>query len=530
MEQTMADVLVVGSGAAGLRAAVAAAEAGCSVWVVSKNSPGKGTATIVSGGAFAGSPAGAPVDGHREATLKSGRGINRKDLVEAFVAEAPIRLREMVDWGMRAESHQGYLMAAGRPSVWGEEIIRCLVARCRSLGVEFRPGLHVVDLSLRGGAAGLRAVSRDTGAWRQLHGRAVVLATGGAGALFLRHDNPQGILGEGYLLALEAGATLQDMEFCQFYPLCLAEPGLPHHLLPPRLADQGRLTNDLGEDIYEKYGITERPAGLRARDRLSQALFRETTRDGRRVRLDLTGLSDEEWCCDPFSASTLDTIGRRCGARSRPLRVAPMAHFVMGGVCADADGATSVPGLFAAGEVVGGLHGANRMGGNALSETLVFGRRAGESAARWAREGGSAPSRIASVADAPAGLLGSTPIGRKQVEDLLAQVRRGMWLDGGIIRNETGLARLGSELEALRIMAADWSAAEPDPRSLVRLLGLKSAIGTAELVVEAAQRRTESRGAHFREDFPEQDDRRWMGHLQVARSAAGGLEWSYRAL
>jgi succinate dehydrogenase/fumarate reductase flavoprotein subunit len=527
MEQKTFDVIVIGSGAAGLRAAAAAAESGCRVCVISKNSPGRGTATIVSGGAFAGSPEGAPVDGHRRATLAAGRGINRPDLVEVLVAEAPLRLREMVDWGMRAEFHEGALFAMGRAPVWGEEIIRCLLTRCRSLGVEFGPGMQVVDMALRDGAAGLRMVDRDSGAFRQANARAVVLATGGAGALFMRHDNPQGILGEGYLMALRAGALLQDMEFVQFYPLCLAEPGMPRHLLPPRLADLGRLVNDAGEDIHEKYGITERPAGIRARDRLSQALFRETAREGRRVLLDLTGLPEEGWRIDPFSASTLATIGRRCGALTRPLRVAPMAHFVMGGVVIDAQGATSVPGLFAAGEVAGGLHGANRMGGNALAETLVFGKRAGESAARFAREGESPSAPPALDGAGLAGGFGASPVGRKKLAAVLADIRRGMWAQGGIIRNEAGLSRLKSELETLRRTAESWGPDTVDPSAVARLLGLKSAITTARLIVEAARRRTESRGAHFREDHPEQDDERWLGHWRVRLEAPGDLKWVF---
>jgi aspartate oxidase len=522
------DVLVVGSGAAGLRAAIAAAAGGgCRVGVLCKNSPGKGTATIVSGGAFAGSPEGAPVDAHRQATLAAGRGINQHDLLETFVTEAPVRLKELADWGMRAEYRRGYLFARGRPPLWGAEIVRCLVNKARALGVEFRPGLQVLDLGLHEGAAGLQAVARDSGALWQVSARAVVLAAGGAGALFARHDNPQGMLGEGVLLALDAGALLQDMEFVQFYPLCLAEPGLPRHLLPPLLADQGRLSNDAGEDIYEKYGILERPAGQRARDRLSQALFRETTRDGRRVLLDLTKVSEAAWCSDPFSASTLETIGRRCGARARPVRVAPMAHFVMGGVCIDPHGATSVPGLFAAGEVAGGLHGANRMGGNALTETLVFGKRAGESAARWARESAATPARAASGAGASARAPGASPVSAAQAAGMLAQVRRRMWVDGGIIRSAAGLARLQSELEAMRVAVEGALPETSGPRSVAALLGLKAAIAAARLVVEAAVRRTESRGAHFREDYPEPDDRRWMGHWRVHRSPAGGLNWFF---
>ena len=169
-----------------------------------------------------------------------------------------------------------------------------------------------------------------------------MLACGGAGGLFARHDNPRGIVGEGYALALNAGALLQDMEFVQFYPVGLAEPGLPRHLVLLRLVDLGRLVNDRGEDIYAKYAITERPAAERSRDRLSQALFVEA-RAGRAVLLSLSGVSESEWTSDPFSESVLGIIGRRCGALQRPLRVAPMAHHTMGGVAIVPAGATWSP-------------------------------------------------------------------------------------------------------------------------------------------------------------------------------------------
>ncbi len=268
----------------------------------------------------------------------------------------------------------------------GEELVRCLLKRNNELGTRFTGNMLVADLVAHRGAIGVNGYDEVAQAWVALTAKALVLATGGAAALYHRHDNPKRMLGDGYRLALEAGATLQDMEFVQFYPLALAEPGHPPLVIPPRLADCGRLLNGRGEDLLEKYGIDERPAAERARDRLSQALFKEIYRDGLDVWLHLQGLSDENWQIDPFSSALRHLLGERYGARRRPLRVAPVAHHVMGGVSIDHRGVTTVPGLFAAGEVAGGLHGANRMGGNALSETLVFGARAGTAAAEWAKQ------------------------------------------------------------------------------------------------------------------------------------------------
>ena len=517
------DVLVIGSGAAGLRAALAARERGAHVRVMAKRTPGKGSATVVSAGVFAGSAPGASFDEHLARTLQAGRGLNQPELARVLVEEAPARLQELIAWGIRGDYRGGYLYSGGRAPVWGEEIIRCLVERNRAAGTEFLSGWVAVDLRPMDGGVCIRTFAPATGGSRTICARAVVLACGGAGGLFSRHDNPRGIVGEGYALALSAGAVLQDLEFVQFYPVGLAEPGLPRHLVPPRLADRGRLTNERGEDIYAAYGVTERPAAERARDRLSQALFREA-RAGRVVRLDLTGVSESEWTSDPFSASVLGIIGRRCGGLRRPLRVAPMAHHTMGGVVIDPAGATSVAGLFAAGEVTGGLHGANRMGGNALAETLVFGRRAGESAAEWAAQGrplpaatttAPRPSRVPAADDRPA------------AAEIARRLGRIMWEEGGIVRTGPGLERALQALGALAESARTGEDGVRTPAATVGWMRVRAALTAAELILQAALRRTESRGSHCREDHPQADDGRWLGHLQV-RQAAGRREWSFR--
>lgn len=529
MDHRSCDVLVIGSGAAGLRAAAAARQAGAHVLIVSRGSPGKASATVVSGGVFAGSRDDESTAGHLQRTLQAGRGLNQRALAEVLVEEAPALLRELVDWGFEGGFHNGYLFSGGRAPIWGENIIRCLVDRNLALGSEFQSGLAVTDIRVVEGVGLATGYATATGRRQFIGARAIVLATGGAGGLYARNDNPRGIVGEGYALALRAGALLQDMEFVQFYPLGIAEPGLPRHMVPPRLGDHGRLYNDAGEDMYEKYDISERPAAEKARDRLSQALFKEIYREGRAVWLDLTGVSEERWTSDPLSASTFSTIGKRCGACRRPLRVAPMAHHTMGGVCIDGRGATSVPGLFAAGEVTGGLHGANRMGGNALSETLVFGKRAGEAAAEWA----GAHSKIAIKGP---GKLSITPANVPPAADaapnisaLWPRLGKILWEDGGIIRSRAGLQR------ALHAVAAieeelQASAGRTAASRSARVMHLEAGLAASRLILQAALRRTESRGAHFREDFPATDDSRWLGHLRVRLSIDGKHDWIFKKL
>jgi len=319
------------------------------------------------------------------------------------------------------------------------------------------------------------------------------------------------------------------MEFVQFYPIGLAQPGSAPFLIPPLLADCGRLYNDRSENLYDKYGITERPAGIHARDRLSQAFYKEPFRNGIDVWLDLRDVTDEQWNADPFSASTRTILGERHGAKHGPIKIAPLAHHVMGGISIDAQGATCVPGLFAAGEVTGGLHGANRRGGNALTETVVFGSRAGQAAGDWAANVSAAPDGEA-IKEITKPVFRSTNSSSGQsASRRMAELRRVMWEDGGILRNEPGLRRA---LNAVGGIEAEANALplKGDPRQVQQNLELQFAAQTAGLVLQAALRRKESRGAHFREDYPFQDDKNWRGHLQVRLTSGNELDWTYKAI
>jgi succinate dehydrogenase/fumarate reductase flavoprotein subunit len=529
MEHFSCDVLVIGSGGAGLRAAIACCEKGLDVCVISKASIGKGTSTIVSGGVLAGTREGASPETHMARTLQAGRGINQRELVQVLVEEGPMRLRELVQWGIKGEFHRGYLFSKGRPPMWGAEIIRCLVEKNRELGTRFMEAIVVAELIIRDGAAGVIGYAVDSGRWLTLSAKAIVLATGGAGALFHRHDNPKRILGDGYILAYNAGAVLQNLEFVQFYPLGMAEPGLPSFLIPPRLADLNGLFNNSGEEIHEKYNITERPAGEHARDRLSQALFTEIYRNGEAIWLDLTGVSEDNWGKDPFSVSTRKILSERYGAKHRALRVAPMAHHVMGGVWIDTRCSTSVPGLYAAGEVTGGVHGANRMGGNALTEILVFGKRAGDASAAWVKNNDTGPKSLTDQ-ELRAYLKKISP-DKEHLNpvQLTEQIQKIMWADGGIMRNKNGLSRALERVKGIQIKAYKASL-ERDPSVVQRILELRFAAQTASLILQAALKREESRGAHFREDFPNQDDEKWRGHLQVRRGPQGDGTWEFKPI
>ncbi len=518
---------MVGAGAAGLRAAIEAAKEGSCVLVLCKGAPGGGTSTVLSGGVFRGASQGKDPGSHRLDTLRAGRGLNNIALVEILVQESPVRLQELLDWGLQAETRGGFLFASGAAPVWGKPILECLMAKARQAGVRFMGSTVLASICPTEAGLGALAYRIKDGKWLGLRCKALILATGGAAALYARHDNPQSMLGQGHCLALEAGAELQDMEFVQFYPLGLAEPGLPSLLIPPRLADKGVLSNGQGEDILLKHSILERPAAERARDKLSQAIFSELREQGE-VWLDLRGVSKKDWMEDPLSASSVHLLGERFGGFRRPLRVAPMAHFLMGGISTEEHGATHVPGLFAAGEAAGGLHGANRLGGNALAETLVFGARAGRGAATWAQGAKKLQDMEPLLEKALQRLLCSS--GRSSApgpKDGLERLRKCMWEKGGILRNRKGLQ------EALALLGGSgWEPELPpdssQPLELTRRLELRMGIRTAVLILKAALKREESRGAHFREDFPEQDDRNWLGHLKVKLDKEGSENWSFQ--
>jgi succinate dehydrogenase/fumarate reductase flavoprotein subunit len=524
MKEASFDVIVIGSGAAGLRAALSVRDAGLSVCVVSEGNPGKSTCTGYSGGVMAGSLGADKGAAHLQRTLAAGRGLNEVKLAEILVEEAPARLRELRQWGIHADFLNGYLYAKGHPPALGMEIVRCLIGRNEELGSRFLNNLVVADLVAHNGGVGVNAYAKSSGDWLTLAAKAVVIATGGASALFLRHDNPKSILGHGYRLALEGGAELRDMEFVQFYPLCLAAPGAAPLVIPPRLADQGRLINEDHEDLHEKYKIVERPAGERARDLLSQALFREIHQEGKRVLLDLRNLSEQDWRSDPFASSLQGLLLRRHGVGTRPLQIAPAAHHCMGGIKVDAGGAASVPGLFAAGEAAGGLHGANRMGGNALSETLVFGARAGHSAAAWAS--GLKDIDRQALCKAAANRISQWAGRADKGAELMERLRKIMWEDGGIIRNAEGLCRARAAVQEIQEEAFS-PPSRPGGKALLDLIALRSAAKAAALILEAALRRQESRGAHFREDFPDQDDGHWQGHLHVHLGCGGEPVWRF---
>jgi L-aspartate oxidase len=519
-----ADFLIIGSGIAGLRAAVELAGAG-SVLILTKAEPREGNTGYAQGGiAAAVGPQDSPAL-HAADTITAGDGLCDPAAVEVLVEEGPGYVRELMAWGAafdRAPDGSPALAIEGAHSArrvlhardaTGREIGRVLWLRASALAnVQTSDHARVVELVTEDARDG-RGTGQCTGA-RVLHedgtttvawARVVLLATGGAGHVFSDTTNPPVATGDGVAMAYRAGAAISDMEFVQFHPTALKVSGQPRFLLSEALRGEGaRLLNASGEAFMTGYD----PAGdLAPRDRVARSIELETRRTGAPVYLSLAHL------IPAFVHERFPLISAACReagldlARD-PIPVGPAAHYVMGGVQTDLDGQTSIPGLFAAGEVAcTGVHGANRLASNSLLEGLVFGARAGRAMRALGSRGSSGSMRSMGST----GSRGSTGSGRLALELSDADVQARMWRDVGLFRDRIGLASTLSHLEPawkevdgwLRnggtLDAAGWRAA--------------SLLTVGRLIARAAWRRLESRGAHYREDYPQRDDIHWKRRL-----------------
>jgi succinate dehydrogenase/fumarate reductase flavoprotein subunit len=384
MEHLTTDILVIGSGLAGLLSALEAERAGLHVLIVGKFAIGMGTNTSLANGAFTALNSGLSKEDHLQATLESGKGLSQVRLVETLVEQGPEALKKLNDYGVPIlERGMGYIIdrPEGSSQLPGVLLIKPLVKKLKNSSIKVLIGLVIFDLVVEDGEVrGAFGFSKD-GKPCLIQSGAVVLATGGAGAIYRRNDNQRSILGDGYGLALRAGLPLFDLEFVQLYPFVLGEPRLSSFLLYPPYPKEVRMFNEKGEDLLERFGLQGdlNRAIVVQRDRLSIALY-QATQSGD-VFFDLTQVPQEKWERYPLNFLKKSKFP----FHKRPFLVSPAIHFFMGGIEIDGKTATSLPGLFAAGEVTWGIHGANRLGGNALAECAVFGMIGGRSASEYVR-------------------------------------------------------------------------------------------------------------------------------------------------
>ena len=513
------DLLVVGSGVAGLSAAVRASEEhGMRVGVLTKGELDQATTRWAQGGVAAvlgGDPDS--TDLHLADTLSAGAGLCDIDAVRVLVDEGPMRVNELIAMGAVFDrDHEGRLLLAREGghslprivhaggAATGAEIERALVDEVRASVTALWERWFAVELVVRDGRCrGVRAVDPE-GEVQEIKARHVLLATGGSGQVYSLTTNPLEATGDGLAMALRAGVPCADVEFVQFHPTALVSPNMPRPLLSEALRGHGALLRDAhGERFVDE---------LLPRDKVSRAILAKMLEQGTdHVLLDARGL--EQFSLRfPTIAESLREAGLDPSADLLP--VAPAAHYHCGGVVTDLDGATALPGLWAAGEVsCTGVHGANRLASNSLLEGMVFGPRAIEAIARGV-EGPSPTGAMRTVLwDAPAaGIIrgrrvalpafdGPARIADAPLTALRSQVQRAMTDHAGVLRSAESLGRAHDRLAALAPALA------ATPTHDVAVEEIRNLVTVASAVVATALAREESRGAHARTDFPEPSDR-----------------------
>jgi L-aspartate oxidase len=517
------DFIVVGSGIAGLRAGIELARAGARVTVLTKDRREESNTEYAQGGIAVALAEEDEASLHEEDTLAAGAGLCDERAVEVLVEDGRRYIEELIGWGAEFDREGGRLVftreaAHSRPRILhahgdatGREIVRALLARSgRERNLSFLAHAETESLIVvEGRVVGVRYLDPLVRAPRTLYARGVVLASGGAGQLYLHTTNPRVATGDGMAMAFDAGAELSDMEFVQFHPTALNVEGAPRFLLSEALRGEGGvLRNAAGKRFMPRYNDA---AELAPRDVVTRSIVAEMERTATRtVFLDMRAF-DAAHLRRRFPKIYSTCLRYGLDLARDPVPVSPAAHYIMGGVRTDLEGRTSLPGLYAAGEVAcTGVHGANRLASNSLLEGLVFGARAGRAAARELAGSHAAASSSFSSGGEDEGAAGETS--REDLkragaaaEAVRKRVRRLMWERVGILRAGASLARALSEFAQIA-----RARLRPAPRNFLTV---------ATLIARAALWREESRGGHFRIDFPARDDERWRVHSIIQKDA-----------
>ncbi len=525
MKFTETDVLVIGSGAAGFYAAIRAAESGLRVTLWEKGLAGRSGGTVSGAGPSAYGSWSDPqdsTDSHFRDTVEGGSYLSDQPLVRVLVEETQHRIKELEDWGIRfdknSDGSNSVYLAGGHsyPRVMeisdrvGLQMCKVLRTKLHTFkNATFGEDMLATRIMVEDGKiCGAVGVDFRNGETVSMNTPSVVLATGGVGQLYPVTSNPIQVTGDGMAIAYEAGANLLNMEQVQFFPCGLVHPpSLQGFILG--IQECARLFNKDEERFMEKYEPEK--LELTTRDRLARGIHAEITA-GRGtehggVWLDAMNLGDDTY--KSFMHEIEVTAERGFDYRQQRVEIAPSAHFFMGGIEIDTDAGSSVPGLFAAGECSSGLQGGNRLSGNALSELLVFGSRAGDAAVKHAKEttlasceeqGKAEETRILEILDRPESDL--TPNeGKNRLRKIMGDYM-GVTRDGGDLKKATKeLKKLKGLLPSIYVQGT----ALQFNQSLQAYLELEKMVTISQTMVESAIVRKESRGAHFREDYPEWD-------------------------
>ncbi|HET7102565.1 MAG TPA: L-aspartate oxidase [Terracidiphilus sp.] len=529
---TEVDYLVMGAGVAGLRAAVELAGQG-DVLVVTKESVGESNTHYAQGGIAVAVEGTDDVTLHLEDTLAAGDGLVYRPAAEILVAEGPARVAELMEWGTRFDREGGMLLrtregAHSRSRILhangdatGAEISRALVAFAWAhKRVRFAEWTTVTALEQDGGRVIGASLLDRAGRLQCVSARSVLVASGGAGQVYSETTNPAVATGDGIVLAAVAGAELADMEFYQFHPTALSLDGAPRFLLSEALRGEGAyLRNERGERFMERYHplLELAPRDVVARAMTMEAMG-ERPGEMRVVHLDMRHVVSLD-VHKRFPGISAMLARHGLDLRRDLIPVRPAAHYLMGGVRSDLDGRATVRGLYAAGEAAcTGVHGANRLASNSLLEGLVFGARAAR-----AMLADSLPMPAAdSLADSRQAMTRKEDV---ELEKGIARLQHAMWSFAGLLREEGTLRQGLAAQERFEDRLAHLTARHGQSR---RLAEARALCGVSKAILHAALARTESRGAHFRNDFPHRDDANFLKHSIVNRggtrqSGGGGL-------
>jgi succinate dehydrogenase/fumarate reductase flavoprotein subunit len=541
------DVLVIGNGGAGLRAAIEASRANVEVLIVARTIPGKAHTTMAEGGinaALANSDPTDSIEDHFKDTVLEGAFLNDQRLVDVLVREIPDRVYDLEEFGavfdrtiegkiaQRPFGGQSHPRTCYVGDETGHEMIMALVEEMRRRDIPHMDEVMITRLLTDGGrCAGALGLDMRTGGYLVFRAKATILATGGAGRVYQVTSNPDEATGDGYAMAYDIGAELMDMEQVQFHPTGMIFPESAKGILVTEAVrgEGGLLKNSKGERFMERYNPSQME--LSPRDVVARSIYSEiqagrgTSRGG--VYLDITHKGRD------YIIKKLPRMVRQfkifadLDITSQPMEVAPTAHHFMGGIRmrVEDNRSTTVEGLYPVGEAQAGVHGGNRLGGNALAETQVFGARAGSSAAHWAKSKPS-PKFDREQVETEIVRLDSLFREGKKPQAMKEQIRGLMWQHVGIVRNRDDLMLALSELERLgrdshelgvsggKKYNPEWCDAIVIPHMLL----------VCEAIVRSALAREESRGAHFRSDFPKRDDVNWFVNISLKKGISSEME------
>ena len=511
------DFLVLGSGVAGLQAALNLAQGG-QVLILNKGKGPQGSSPYAQGGVAVAMGGQKDQEAHYQDTLKAGAGMCHEEAVKILVTEGPQRIKELIAWGAQFDRKGGQFLYAKEAShsqarvlrakgdTTGEEIVKTLLRQSKQHpNIKLLNHHFILDLMIRDGIClGALALNERTGQWLPVLAKATILATGGTGQIYLRTTNPEVATGDGIAMAYRAGAILEDMEFVQFHPTALCVTHAPAFLLTEALRGEGAiLRNKRGEAFMKRYHPAK---DLAPRDAVSRAIWAEMQADHQpHAYLDMTHL-DKTYLIKRFPMIYKTCLSYGLDFTREPIPVSPAAHFMIGGVKTDLDGAATLQGLFAVGEVAcTQVHGANRLGSNSLLEGLVFGVRVGKAARRFAarhykKAGIPGDSLTLDLTEPP-----DLDLSEDQILEIQRKIKQTLWEKVGVVRSERLLREAITVLTSYHHRLAGCYPS----RQIMETLNMAT---VAMLISTAALNRKGSVGVHFRSDYPKSHGRNWQAH------------------